>query len=235
MNDIKYPIEVGYPITCRAWHRIDVRCDGMTEAMNLDNCSVLLRTTFILDGDDGVERSVSTSMLVLADDVVAQRWSAEVCEPWFDDESRKHVPGKIRLTRQLAIIPRKELRFDETHVVGGLPVYTELGNRFRWYRADDAMPAPTDEQVHAYLQSLPEPSEVDSLRRELAKMRERYLEAELRVSEARGAKEDDEDPWIWSDDETAKDVDGLGNMMVVKITGGHLRALLAEARTTTPI
>jgi hypothetical protein len=91
------------------------------------------------------------------------------------------------------------------------------------------MPRPTDEQVRAYVDGQPPPSEAESLRRELDKMRERYLEAEERVSEARAAKDDHEEPWIWSDDDTAKTVDEFGNMMVVRITGGHLRALLSAA------
>jgi len=69
-------------------------------------------------------------------------------------------------------------------------------------------------------------AEFESLRKELEAMRERYLEAERRVSEARGAIEDSDEPWIWSDDDTAETVDSLGNMMVVRITGGHLRSLI---------
>lgn len=230
-TSIKYPIEVSRRNTGRAWHRIDeVVHDGdVTDAMTIDCSSTLIRTTVTRHGE--VDNSVSTSLLVVPGVVVAQRWQVAVVEPWLDDEDGTRHPGTTLLTTQAAVISRPELRHDQTTAPGGLPVYTsEAGGRFgrfRWYSADEPMPMPTDEQVYAYLEGLPAPSEVESLRRELDKMRERYLEAEQRVAEAREVKAD-EDPWIWSDDETAKDVDQLGNTMVVRITGGHLRALISN-------
>jgi len=191
MNTSKYPIEISYRTPGRSWHRLDGGGHGMTEAMNLDNLTTLVRTTFILDGIDGDERAVSTSMLLVVSDVVAQRWVAEVCEPWFDDESKRYVDGKIRVSKEVAIIPRKQLRFDETEAPGGLPVYTaKHGKRFRWYSADAAMPKPTEEQVRACIEDLPEPSEADSLRRELERMRDLHRAAEARAADAWGETSD---------------------------------------------
>ena len=58
-----------------------------------------------------------------------------------------------------------------------------------------------------------------------ATLRKALAEANLRVAEARDVRSDEE-PWIWSDDDTRESIDSLGNRMVVRITGGHLRALL---------
>jgi hypothetical protein len=65
--------------------------------------------------------------------------------------------------------------------------------------------------------------------RDLDEMRERYHEAERRASEARSVTTDGE-AWVWSDDDTAASIDTLGDRMVVRITGGHLRALMAASR-----
>jgi len=62
-------------------------------------------------------------------------------------------------------------------------------------------------------------------------MRERYHEAERRVGEARNATTDG-DPWIWSDDDSAETVNGFGELMTVRITGGHLRALIESTGRT---
>ena len=246
MNTSTFPIKQGSHIGGR-WHDIEFNTASgeRTEAMNLHGGRVLVRTT-VRDSEYGEEGqppsiAVSTSMLTLSDAMVIKRWAPHVIEPHFDEEEGREEPGVIVLSVEQRIAPPTwtHLRSGNTDLLrpeyassptGLPPAGASTRPVFRWFCADDTMPRPTDEQVRAYVDGLPPPSEADSLRRELDKMRERYLEAEERVSEARGAKDDHEEPWIWSDDDTAKTVDELGNMMVVRITGGHLRALLNQRR-----
>jgi hypothetical protein len=234
MSTRSLPIKYGSPIACRRWHDIETtKHEGdRTEAMNQPGGIVLVRTT-IQDkewsGEDSFcSTTVAASMIRLKDTMVAKRWQPRVVDAWIDEDDHRHHPGMILVDEEYALVPVPKL----THRLAS----EELGllrtdsflktTEFRWFDADAHMPRPTEEQVRACVESLPAPSEVESLRSELDKMRERYHDAEQRVSEARGAKEDEE-PWVWSDDDTAKAIDGFGNAMVVRITGGHLRALLA--------
>ena len=236
MDTSTFPIKQGSHVGAR-WHDIEFTkpSDDRVEAMNLSCGRVLVRTTVRSSeyeyGEDGQPPTVavSTSMITINDAMVVKRWAPHVIEPAVDEETGDKDPGAIVLSMEHRIAPPtwKPLRSGNADLLRcehGVERPT-----FRWFCADDTMPRPTDEQVRAYVDGLPPPSEADSLRRELDLMRERYLEAEERVSEARGAKDDHEEPWIWSDDDTAKTVDELGNM-VVRITGGHLRALLKERR-----
>ena len=242
MDTSTFPIKQGSHVGAR-WHDIEFTkpSDDRVEAMNLSGGRVLVRTTVRSSeyeyGEDGQPPTVavSTSMITIDDAMVVKRWAPHVIEPAVDEETGDKDPGAIVLSMEHRIAPPtwKPLRSGNADLLRcehGVERPT-----FRWFCADDTMPRPTDEQVRAYVDGLPPPSEADSLRRELDLMRERYLEAEERVSEARGAKDDYEEPWIWSDDDTAKTVDELGYMMVVRITGWHLRALLNQRRESSAI
>jgi len=224
MDTSTFPIKQGSHVGAR-WHDIEFTkpSDDRVEAMNLSGGRVLVRTTVRSSeyGEEGQPPTVavSTSMITLTDAMVVKRWAPHVSEPEVDEETGREEPGVIVLSIEHRIAPPSWIVYPDG----------------RWVCADDPMPRPTDEQVRAYVDGQPPPSEADSLRRELDLMRERYLEAEERVSEARAAKDDHEEPWIWSDDDTAKTVDELGKMMVVRITGGHLRALLNQRRESSAI
>jgi hypothetical protein len=235
MNTSEFPITQGSHVGCR-WHDIEYNKsnDDRVEAMNLHGGRVLVRTTQ-RDQEPATDEgtysiATSTSMIHLNDAMVVKRWAPHVREPYFDEDEGRDVPGVIVLSIEYSLAPPTwtHLRSKDTDLLR-----REHGTErstFRWFNADESMPRPTDEQVRAYVEGLPPPNEADSLRRELDKMRERYLDAEARVSEARGVREDEEEPWVWSDDDTAKQIDGFGNTMVVRITGGHLRALLNQRR-----
>jgi hypothetical protein len=234
MNTSEFPITQGSHVGCR-WHDIEYNKsnDDRVEAMNLHGGRVLVRTTQ-RDQEPATDEgtysiSTSTSMIHLNDAMVVKRWAPHVREPYFDEDEGRDVPGVIVLSIEYSLAPPTwtHLRSKDTDLLR-----REHGTErstFRWFNADESMPRPTDEQVRAYVEGLPPPNEADSLRRELDKMRERYLDAEARVSEARGVREDEEEPWVWSDDDSAKQIDGFGHMMVVRITGGHLRALLSKS------
>jgi hypothetical protein len=239
MNTRALRISYGSPVATRRWHDIElVKPDGdRTEAMNQPGGIVLLRTTLRdteWSGEDSFcSTSVAASLICIKGMMVAKRWLPGVIEPWVDEEDQRHHPGMILVDEEFALVPVSEVSGESgllkpDSYIQGPDGYTKH-SEFRWFDADSFMPRPTEEQVRACVENLPPPSEVESLRAELDKMRERYLDAEQRVSEARGAIEDGEEPWIWSDDDSAKQIDGFGHMMVVRITGGHLRALLSKS------
>jgi hypothetical protein len=239
MSSSSLPITKGSTDGAR-WHDIEYQrsSSDRCEAMNLRGGRVLVRTT-LRDTEPATDEgtysiSTASSMIVMEAATVAKRWQAQVTEPEFDDDG-DHIPASILVNIEYSIVPHTGVRRGMGELLRFVPTETGHPSRleFCWFDADYPMPRPTDEQVRAYIDGLPPPREVDSLRRELDTMRERYREAEQRVTEARAAREDEGEPWIWSDDDSAKQVGQLGNAMIVKITGGHLRGLLERATVET--
>ena len=245
MNTRSLPISYGTNVACRRWHDIELvkPAGDRTEAMNQPGGIVLVRTTLRnteYSGEDSFcSTTVAASVICLKGMMVAKRWLPRVVDAWVDEENQRHHPGMISVDEEFSLVPASEVSGDpgdsgllksESYIKHAEGDSYTKHSEFRWFDADEFMPRPTEDQVRACVESLPPPSEIESLRNELDKMRERYHDAELRVSEARGAREDDEEPWIWSDDDTAASVDSLGNMSIVRITGGHLRALLDQRR-----
>jgi hypothetical protein len=83
------------------------------------------------------------------------------------------------------------LRPEYVSVPAGLPpAGASTRPVFRWFCADDPMPRPTDEQVRAYVDGLPPPSEADSLRRELDKMCERCDATDEQIGVVRAQRDE---------------------------------------------
>ncbi len=196
MNDPRhYAINFSRTAVGHYWHHIEWAKDrsDSTEAMNLQCGAVLVRTAIRHEewtSEEQMASSMGVSLVKLDGVAVAQRWAIAIKHPYTDEEDGRDYPGSVNVITEYAIISRSTLRGHEHEIPALVTEDAETKQpMFRWYNADDDMPRPTAEQVHAVALHTPIPNEVDSLRRELAEMRERCrdLESTLARTEQRAA------------------------------------------------